>query len=187
METALHASLLAAFLDPSLSLSEVAGRHELSLPELIAWSTLPEVEAELDALEALAHRRIRALAASHAPAAVETLATLLTAPTPEVARRAASALLRLLGKGPLPQIPTHLGQATNTAASPMQGNPPLAPITPDAPTFPIFTPAPSSSVLNTPPRANPPFSPAPPSSKPPLHTAHALSKPSPTLHLSTPR
>ena len=177
---ALHAVLLRDFLDPSLPLPALAAAHGLSLPDLIAWSTLPEVEAELDALEVLAHRRLRALAAHHAPAAVETLATLLTAPIPETARRAASTLLRLLGKGSLPPIPatTQPQPGASPEASPPQD-------TPDAP--PIFTDAPPSSALDTPPRPNPPIPPASPSSKPLLHAGHVPPKPSRTLHLSAPR
>jgi len=102
IDPALHRHLLRAFLDPALSLPDMAEAHGLDLSDLVAWSADPEVAAQLDALEALAHRRLRALAAQHAPAAVQTLATLLTSPAPETARRAASALLRLLGKGPTP-------------------------------------------------------------------------------------
>ena len=110
--------------------------HGLDLSDLVAWSVRPDVEAELDALEGLAHRRVRLLAARHAPEAVRTLATLLAdAAHPEVARKAASALLRLLGKGPTPAAVTEAVADTPTSSVVEGGTWParVAPTSPAAP------------------------------------------------------
>jgi|GEM_PF-2145821 len=121
MDTTLHRHLLRAFLDPSLSLPDLAESHGLDLADLAEWSLLPETIADLDALERLAARRLRALAAEHAPTAIATLATLMTAPNPEIARKAASALLRLIGKGPAAPV-----RSDDHTLAPRQEPPPPA-------------------------------------------------------------
>jgi len=159
---ALHRSLLAAFLDPSQTIPEVAEAHSLDLSALLAWSADPEVAAELDALEALAQRRLRALAAQHIPAAVETLAKLLTSPAPETARRAASALLRLLGRATVSPAPRRVGaQHPEHAAAPSSSPEAVA----AAPPFPRGEGV-TSPVVAPPSSPSTPLSPSRPTSLP---------------------
>ena len=175
---ALHRSLLAAFLDPSQTIPEVAEAHSLDLSALLAWSADPEVAAELDALEALAQRRLRALAAQHIPAAVETLAKLLTSPAPETARRAASALLRLLGKGPHAALVAAASRPTPPRDHTVEPSPkPEAVIA--APPFPL------GGVGNSPGSATPSSSP-PPALSPPRGSPPVATPPGPRA-ASSPR
>ena len=118
----LNHQLLADFLTTNLSFFELAERHHLSLPELLAWADSPEITRLLDDLDRLAARRARAIAAESAPRLLTALTSVAnesahdippTDPSPdakpsrhdthrrlarESARKACAAILRLAPK-----------------------------------------------------------------------------------------
>lgn len=146
--------LLALIANPGgRSLSDIAAEAGVSLPALTLWLSQPEIAARLDAIEALAARRVRLVATEALPLVVQTLTTILkdyvstsgggdkaapSAPASpdhahrrdETARKAAALLARLSRFTPGPTRP----RATTTNAASAQPS--------DAP-----SPPPSSATL----------------------------------------
>ncbi|MFN0010539.1 MAG: hypothetical protein ACKVS8_02725 [Phycisphaerales bacterium] len=109
--------LLAALLNPSLSLLDIAAAHNLTLDQLTALIVRPDIAEQLAALHSAAALRVRIVAAHHLPNAVEALAAIIATDTTadtfptldrtnfrhmvfrqrrtETVRRAASTILRL--------------------------------------------------------------------------------------------
>lgn len=115
-----ESALLADYLKPSLSLFDLAERHNLSIPDLIAWSELPATAALLARLKAFAETRSAILTADRAPPAIlalstaasSALATSAEASNPaqrlraiESARKSASHILRLAPRHRKPPSP----------------------------------------------------------------------------------
>lgn len=104
-------ALLAAFLDPCLTLADIAAAAGLTLSQLAAWFNLRETQAVLAELREMSRFRSQILADLKLPAAVDTLARInddLAALQPEpdapitvhlrladTARRTATAIQRL--------------------------------------------------------------------------------------------
>ncbi|MFN0010966.1 MAG: hypothetical protein ACKVS8_04895 [Phycisphaerales bacterium] len=113
----LPSDLLSAFLNPSLSLLDIAAAHNLTLDQLTTLMARPDIAEQLSALHSAAALRVRIVAANHLPLAIEALAAIIaidtsaeTFPTldrdnfrhmvfrqrrTETVRRAASTILRL--------------------------------------------------------------------------------------------
>lgn len=130
--------LLALIADPKgRSLTDIAAEAGLSLPALTLWLAQPDIAARLDAMEALAARRVRLVATDALPVVVQALTTILKnhlssapshpgagAQTPEqahrrdeTARKAAALLARLSRFTPGPT------RARATSALPASPNP----------------------------------------------------------------
>jgi hypothetical protein len=88
-----ESALLADFLNPSFTLLDLSERHQISLPDLVAWAELPATADLLIRLKRLADDRAALLAAEQSPAAVSTLsaaalgALTTAADAPDVATR----------------------------------------------------------------------------------------------------
>ena len=133
-------ALFLDFLDPNLSLLDLADRHQLALDDLLDWSEHPETHQRLTRLHTLITLRNSYLAAEKLPIALTSLtaAATQTAPpnadpalahrTAESARRAATQLARLASLAPS----RALSRATDHPALRTVGEP--AAITPSQPT-----------------------------------------------------
>ena len=69
--------LLASLLDPSLSLLDIANKHNLTLEALAALLTRPDIAERVDELHILAAQRARLVASQHLAAAASALASIL--------------------------------------------------------------------------------------------------------------
>jgi len=83
------------YLKPELSLLQVAVKHNLKLDALVTLIESPTAQRTLQRLHDAEARRAQILIAHAQPAAVQALIRALSAKSPETARRAASALLRM--------------------------------------------------------------------------------------------
>jgi len=83
------------YLKPELSLLQVAVKHNLKLDALVTLIESPTAQRTLQRLRDAEARRAQILIAHAQPAAVQALIRALSAKSPETARRAASALLRM--------------------------------------------------------------------------------------------
>ncbi len=87
--------LLAAFLNPALTLTDLADEAGLTFTELLAWASRPEIEAELDALRTLAAMRSELHASTlHSPALATLTSLLESADSPVESRRIATTVVR---------------------------------------------------------------------------------------------
>lgn len=138
-------ALFLDFLDPNLSLLDLADRHQLALDDLLDWSESPDTHQRLTRLHTLITFRNSYLAAEKLPIALTSLtaAATQTAPpdadpalalrTTESARRAATQLARLASLAPAKARAVDPSRATDHLAPQMVGAP-AAP-TPDEPQF----------------------------------------------------
>lgn len=115
--------LLEDYANPALSLLDIANKRDLSLPELAALISRPDIQERLAALESAAAQRVRCAASFHLSAAIQTLKLVVdqyndraarndlpTDPdrrhrTTESARRACSTLVRLSRFVPMRHTP----------------------------------------------------------------------------------
>ncbi|MFN0012632.1 MAG: hypothetical protein ACKVS8_13420 [Phycisphaerales bacterium] len=79
MPSCLPSDLLSAFLNPRLSLLDIAAAHNLTLDQLTALMARPDIAEQLSALHAGAALRVRIVAAHHLPLAIEALAGIIHA------------------------------------------------------------------------------------------------------------
>ncbi len=97
--------LLQHFLDPTLSVFDIADRTGLCLDEILDWMDSPDAHAILDNLRAVADYQSALILATARPRAIQTLA-IIAAQEPttpahtETIRKAASQLARIAGAAP---------------------------------------------------------------------------------------
>jgi hypothetical protein len=123
-------ALLCDFLDPALTLPDIADKNRLSMQQLLAWAD--DHAADLERLATLSECRSRLLASHHAITALQSLSTVMKehraiadAPMPtdhkelalrhrqaEAARRAAVSILRAAEP---PRRPSQKNPSSNTA------------------------------------------------------------------------
>lgn len=111
--------LLAHYLDPSLTLPDLADIHRTSVRAIIAWLRQPHIAEFLRDYAQACNDRTRHLAATAGVAAVNTTIRCLNASNPETTRRAASTLLRQAKPAPAtPRTPTTAPPPTPSAPAP---------------------------------------------------------------------
>lgn len=89
------AVVLLDYLNPELTIVKVAVKHKLSFEQLTELIESPKARRMLARLQEAEQRRAEIIIAHSQPAAVQALVRALSAKSPETARKAASALLRM--------------------------------------------------------------------------------------------
>jgi len=123
-------ALLADYLDPALTIPQVAADNAISIPDFVAWLRRPHIAEFLEQYEQVCTDRSRRLMAAAGPAAVATTVNCLSAGSRETARRAASALMRVIRTAPLrtsPAAPKSAAGPADTAAPPTRPSPIASP------------------------------------------------------------
>ncbi len=155
-EPADTAALIRDYLNPNLTFADVADLHRLTLVQLAEFLQRQDVARAIEFITAAEARRARHLASACAAKCITTLESVLAAPNPETARRAAGALLRY------PHQRTKEPQETpHTAAN-------IADLTPD------LAPTPDAAPGATPRAADPAPAPLPPSNNAAYAAARAV-------------
>ncbi len=150
------AAVLLDYLNPDLTLVKVAVKHKLRFEQITELIESPKAQAMLARLQQAEQRRAEMIVAHSQPAAVQALVRALSAKSPETARRAASALLRMNARATDPSSgrcprPPRPATAPRAAASHIPH--PTSDIPHPASHIP---PAPSHPHTSTPPSPPPP-------------------------------
>lgn len=132
-------ALLADYLDPALTIPQIAADNAISIPDFVAWLRRPHIAEFLEQYEQVCTDRSRRLMAAAGPAAVATTVNCLSAGSKETARRAASALMRVIKTAPLrASHPAPKSAASHSAAA----APPARPSPTSSPPAPVPRPHP---------------------------------------------
>lgn len=133
--------LLASLFALDFDYKAWTARHNLATPDLIDFSANPSVRAAINTVRSFADLADQARHRARRRDAIDRLHhILLTAPDPEVQRKAASALLRATAP-PVPSRPRP-GASTMPAAGAAARTPPPIGLPSDAPTTPAHSPTP---------------------------------------------